>query len=195
MLLQVKDGDWPTGAPRKFPSRKYLPFSTLKSKLWGFFMILQLFLASIAWMKADNYLKPNPPWSLATHIFLQLIQWLLFLSPTTPHQNLAHNLPISLQIELGRQKQLIVYIEIAWATDLMSPSFPPSEKSFSFHPWGIFSILSLIFINTALLFLPTWEDIPRYCPKDSIVFIPSFFSHAVSILFSPIPWLSSNILF
>lgn len=161
MLLDVSDELEPSLASRKSACLKYLPLRILVTMLLGFFMILQLCFASTAWLNKLSSLKPRPPFSLLRQNLFQLIQWVLFLSPTDPHQNLAQSLFISSQNDFGSLKQHMVYFGMACTTALIKISFPPDEKGLSFKPWRIFHTLSFTFQKTLFFFLPVWEGMPK----------------------------------
>lgn len=154
MLFQVIEL-WPTGACRKLLSLKYLPLRVLAITIFGFLRILQFCLANIAGLKVVNSLKSSFSASLLRHI-----------APLHPMSLIliAHWSPLV----------YILYIEMAWATNLMGTSFPPLEKNFSFQPYSILHTLSLILLKTLPLLHPTREGISRYWPRDSTFLSPKY---------------------
>ena len=85
----------------------------------------------------------NPPNSLSLHNLSQLTQWTFLNSPLYPHQNLQIRTSNSLIKPLGILKQLIVYIGIAWITNLMSTSLPAWDSNLSFQPCDFFQTVLL----------------------------------------------------
>ena len=89
-------------------------------------------------------LKPNPPFPFSSQSFSHFTQCTFLLVPSYPHQNFLIGVSNSLINPLGSLKQLIVYVGMAWMTDLIKISLPAWERSFSFHPCNFLHTLSLM---------------------------------------------------
>uniref|UniRef100_A0A8R7U1G0 Uncharacterized protein n=1 Tax=Triticum urartu TaxID=4572 RepID=A0A8R7U1G0_TRIUA len=118
-------------------------------------MSLHACLASMARLKAWRSLNPKPPIFFVFVIFSQLAQCILFSLSTWLHQYLFIILLNSSHRVLVRSKQAMEYTGIACATALMRISFPPFDRSFSFHPWIFFHTLSFTYSKVLALALPT----------------------------------------
>lgn len=122
--------------------------------------------------------KPRPPINIGLDIVLQETSEFssrpfYFLTKTfkEAHQ-CAHKVPE--EVWNAHKK-----VGMDWATDLMSTSFPPTDKHFSINPCTCFQILSLRYLNHPSLNLPTSVSNPKYLSdKDSFctarIFLTSF---------------------
>ena len=105
----------------------------------------------MARLKDWGFLNPMPLVSLDLQRFFQLTHAIFYSCSLYPHQNLLIMPSISSQSPLGRRKQLIVYVGMAWATAFLRISLPPIDNIFSFHP-DIFFCNFLLHFNKNLFF-------------------------------------------
>ena len=105
----------------------------------------------MARLKDWGFLNPMPTVSLDLQRFFQLTHAIFYSCSLCPHQNLLIMPSISSQSPLGRRKQLIVYVGMAWATAFLRISLPPIDNIFSFHP-DIFFCNFLLHFNKNLFF-------------------------------------------
>jgi hypothetical protein len=124
-------------------------------------------------LNIPNSRRPKPPLVFALHKVFHGSQCIFPLSPSCPYQNLRIKTSISFIKRVGRWKQLIAYVGIAWATDLMRTSRPAWEISFSFHPLSLLHTLSLIWEKLAYFALHTKDGNPRYFSYCFIAGTPS----------------------
>ena len=162
ILHQMYDGLLLSWASLKVLSTKYFAFRTLWTRELVFCCILHPCLARRARLNALRSLNPMPPSSLGVHSFSHVTQAIFLSLSFCPHQKLPIIEFNSLQSESGNLKQLIVYVEVAWAIALIRISLPTHDRSFPFHPNIFLSTWSLIRLNAFLLPFPTKGGRPRY---------------------------------
>jgi hypothetical protein len=121
------------------PIGKYFARSAWAHSEFGFCTSRQPCLASIAWLKMWISQNPNPPFLSAKSASPQCS---LFFSSWLLHQYLRIIILIWSHISFVMSKHPSANVGIAWATALISTSFPTLDRSFSFHPCILFQILS-----------------------------------------------------
>ncbi len=121
-------------------------FLSLAARVPGNLESLQPCLASIDRLKLSNSRYPN-------FLFLprpfQAIHEIFRLFSLCPHQNFPNKEFISRHKVVGSRNTLIVYVGIAWRTDLIRTSFPTCDNNFSFQPFIRFQILLLRLLKVA----------------------------------------------
>ena len=128
----------------------------------------------MARLKDWGFLNPMPPVSLDLQRFFQLTHAIFYSCSLYPYQNLLIMPSISSQSPLGRRKQLIVYVGMAWATAFLRISLPPIDNIFSFHPDIVFAIFSFTSTKTSSLDFPMMEGSPRLCYALNLALDPWF---------------------
>jgi hypothetical protein len=165
MLLQANEGFFPRLESRKSVLGKYFPHITWAARESGLFKSLQHYLASKAVLKQSMSLNPRPPRSLLLPILLQAIQAILLEFSLKLHQNFPIMALISFVKAFGMRNMLIVYVGIAWMTAFSKTSFPACVRNFSFQPFNLAQILSLMKLKEETLDLPIRAGSPRYRSK------------------------------
>lgn len=173
-----KDGLLPRLAFKKTSLGKYFALNTLWINEFVSCMILHPCLANKVKLNTHKSLKLSPHFLFWSHIFCQLIQWILLLSFLCPYQNFVIMTSNSEHIPVGKRKQLIEYVEIEMVTALIRISLPPCESKFSFQFWSFCHTFCFISVKAFVLDLSTAGGNPKYFSYYWTPFTPHNYSNS-----------------
>lgn len=112
-------------------------------------------------LNARKSWNPSPPSRLGLHKYDQISHAIFIFSPL-PHQNARTTVSIELIKYLGRRKQDIRYVGIAWSTALVRTSLPALNIDFPPHQLILFQTMSQRPLKICCLEQPMTAGIPRY---------------------------------